>query len=170
MVRGPWIYTLDNNVPVSGTNDTVLVLAWPARFEGPVLATAAETIWYGTGPWEDRQADLRNSSLLAPGSLGSFTPGVWIQGFGDWGDRSDRIDPPAGFVFNLGYHQDTYGLSAGIDAASNVGAGVGLIGVTAGYLHSNVDFNSNMVPNFELRGLDGRCLRHLHPGSVLPER
>jgi outer membrane autotransporter protein len=153
LVRGPWIYTLDNNVPVSGTNDTVLLSSpGPLAFQGPVLAAAAETIWYGAGPWEDRQADLRDSSLLTPGSLGSFTPGVWIQGFGDWADRSDRIDPPAGFVFNLGYHQDTYGLSAGVDAAKDVGAGVGLIGVTAGYLHSNVDFASNMVPDSSFEG------------------
>jgi outer membrane autotransporter protein len=145
LIKGPWLYTLDNNVPFGGTNDTVLVSQpGPAAFEAPVLVTAAQDIWYATAPWQDRQADLRDSSLLAPGSVGSFTPGVWVKAVGDWTDRTDSVDAGGGFVFNLGYHQDTYGLVGGVDAAGKWAAGVGLIGVGVGYLTSNVDFDSHM--------------------------
>ena len=51
--------------------------------------------------------------------MGSFTPGVWIKAVGDWASRTDKIDPPAGFTFNLDYHQDTYGIVGGIDGASH---------------------------------------------------
>ena len=145
LIKGPWLYTLENNVPFGGTNDTVLVSQpGPAAFEAPVLVTAAQDIWYATAPWQDRQADLRDSSLLAPGSVGSFTPGVWIKAVGDWTDRTDSIDAGRGFAFNLGYHQDTYGLVGGVDVANKWANGVGLIGVGVGYLNSNVDFDSHM--------------------------
>ncbi len=143
LVKGPWLYTLENGVPFGGTNDTVLISQpGAAAFEGPVLVTAAQDIWYATAPWQDRQADLRDASLLAPGSAGGFTSGMWVKAVGDWTDRTDSIDP-GGFTFNLGYHQDTYGLVAGADAADRWAAGVGLIGVAAGYLHSDVAFDSH---------------------------
>ena len=133
-----------SNVTVAGQQDTVLVsslAASPAAYELPILATAAQSIWYSTAPWQDRQADLRDSALLAPGDLGGFTPGFWIKAVGDWTSRDDKIDPPAGFLFNLDYTQDTYGVVAGVDGAGHVGSGTGLIGIAAGYLNSTLHFN-----------------------------
>ncbi|HLI64829.1 MAG TPA: hypothetical protein VKU90_00575, partial [Caulobacteraceae bacterium] len=148
LVKGAWLYTLQN-LP----NETVLVSSpGPLAFEGPELGTAAQTIWYAASPWEDRQADLRDSSLLAPGSLGGFTPGVWIKAVGDWAQRSNSVDPPAGFTFNLGYHQDTYEIDAGIDAAGHFGSGVGLLGVAVGWVQSNLDFRSRFLDNARFNG------------------
>ena len=63
LVKGPWLYTIDNNVPVGGTNDTVLVSQpGPLAKEAPILATAAQDVWYATAPWQDRQADLRTQA------------------------------------------------------------------------------------------------------------
>ena len=103
LVKGLWMYEIANNVQVAGQNDTVLVSTpSPLAFEMPVIATVAQNIWYMTAPWQDRQADLRDSALLQPGSLGAgFTPGVWLKAVGDWTDRTDRLDPPAGFLFDL---------------------------------------------------------------------
>ena len=140
LVKGVWLYTLAN----TGQNEVLVSTAGPGAFEAPIIATAAQDIWYATAPWQDRQADLRDSVLLAPGDLGSFTPGVWIKAVGDWTSRTDKIDPPAGFVFDLDYRQDTYGIIAGIDGATHLGGGVGLIGVAGGYLNSQVNFNSHV--------------------------
>jgi len=70
---------------------------------------------------------------------------------GDWADRTDKIDPPAGFIFDLDYHQDTYGVVAGVDGAGRLGAGTGLIGVAAGYLNSTLRFSGfdTFSPTFE---------------------
>src|SRR6185312_17536107 len=115
-------------------------------YEMPILATAAQTIWYASAPWQDRQADLRDSALLAPGALGpNFTPGIWIKAFGDWANRDDKIDPPAGFLFDLSYDQTTYGIVGGVDGAMHWGTGVGLLGVAAGYLHSDLSFNNAVL-------------------------
>jgi outer membrane autotransporter protein len=148
LVKGVWLYTLDNNVPLgvggAGGAGTVLVSqAGPGAFAAPIVATAAQTIWYATAPWQDRQADLRDSALLAPGTLGSFTPGVWIKAVGDFVGRTDKIDP-GGFTFDLDYSQDTFGLIGGIDGASHIGSGVGLIGVAGGYLNSQVNFDNHV--------------------------
>jgi outer membrane autotransporter protein len=154
LIKGPWLYTIDNNVPVGGFNDTVLVSQpGPLAKEAPVLVTAAQDVWYVTAPWQDRQADLRDSALLNPGFVGSFTPGVWIKGVGAWTSRTDHLDP-GGFVFNLGYHQNTYGVVGGVDFANHWEDGVGLIGVAVGYLNSQIDFDSHLglVENARLEG------------------
>ena len=117
-------------MPFGGTNDTVLVSQpGPAAFEAPVLVTAAQDIWYATAPWQDRQADLRNSSLLAPGSVGSFTPGCGSRRWATGPTAPTASMRAGGFAFNLGYHQDTYGLVGGVDGAGKWANGVGLIGV-----------------------------------------
>jgi hypothetical protein len=74
LIKGMWLYTLAN----TGQNEVLVSSAGPGAFEAPIIATAAQDIWYATAPWQDRQADLRDSALLTPGDLGSFTPGVWI--------------------------------------------------------------------------------------------
>ena len=52
LIKGLWMYTLDNNVSVAGQQDTVLVSSpSPAAYELPIAATAAQTIWYATAPW-----------------------------------------------------------------------------------------------------------------------
>ena len=139
LVKGLWLYTLAN----TGQNEVLVSQAGPGAFEAPIVATAAQDIFYATGPWQDRQADLRDSVLLSPGDLGAFTPGFWITAVGDWSSRTDKIDPPAGFTFDLDYRQDTYGIVAGIDGATRIGGGVGLIGVAGGYLSSQVDFDNH---------------------------
>jgi len=140
LVKGLWLYTLAN----TGQNEVLVSQPGPGAFAAPIVATAAQDIWYADGPWQDRQADLRDSSLLTPGSLGTFTPGVWMKASGDWASRTDRIDPPAGFTYDLDYRQDTYDVAGGVDGAGHVGAGTGLIGVAVGYLNSAVDFDSHV--------------------------
>jgi len=129
--------------PAQGAPPAVQAIG-PGGFEAPIVATAAQDIWYATAPWQDRQADLRDSALLSPNDHGGFTPGVWIKAVGDWTSRTDKIDPPAGFTFDLDYRQDTYGVVAGIDGAGRVGGGVGLIGIAGGYLNSQLNFNSHI--------------------------
>ena len=84
LVKGVWLYTLantgQNEVLVSRTQTSAL-RASDHRHGG------AGHLRYATAPWQDRQADLRDSVLLAPGDLGSFTPGVWTQG-------GRRLDQP----------------------------------------------------------------------------
>ena len=140
LLKGVWLYTLAN----TGQNEVLVSSPGPGGFEAPIVATAAQNIWWVTSPWQDRQADLRDSALLAPGDLGSFEPGVWIKAVGDWVNRTDKIDPPAGFTFDLDYQQNTYGVIAGIDGAGRVGGGVGLIGVAGGYLNSQLNFNNHV--------------------------
>ena len=75
LVKGVWLYTLFN----TGQNEILVSSAGPGAFEAPIVATAAQDIWYATAPWQDRQADLRDSALLTPGDLGNFVPGFWLK-------------------------------------------------------------------------------------------
>ena len=140
LVKGVWLYSLAN----TGQSEVLVSQTGPGGFAAPIVATAAQDIWYATSPWQDRQADLRDSALLAPGSPGSFTPGVWLKAVGDWTSRTDKIGAPAGFTFDLDYSQDTYGIVGGVDGATRVGSGVGLVGVAVGYLTSQLNFDSRV--------------------------
>ncbi|MDO8288146.1 MAG: autotransporter domain-containing protein [Parvibaculum sp.] len=120
-------------------------------FELTRLETAAQSVWYSTSPWLDRQADLRDT--LAAG--GSVTPGFWLKALGSWASR-DSTDAfgIAGynFTYDIDYDQNTYGTVAGFDVG---GEGVFgkqdaiLVGLSGGYVSSDVDFNSPTNATFE---------------------
>ncbi|MCE9648538.1 MAG: autotransporter outer membrane beta-barrel domain-containing protein [Parvibaculum sp.] len=120
-------------------------------FELTRLETAAQSIWYSTSPWLDRQADLRDT-LTAGGSV---TPGLWLKAFGGWASR-DTTDAFAvagyNYTYDIDYDQNTYGAVAGFDVG---GEGVFgehdaiLVGLSGGYVDSNVDFNSPTSATFK---------------------
>ena len=120
-------------------------------FELTRLETAAQSVWYSTSPWLDRQADLRDT--LNAGS--SVTPGFWLKAFGGWASR-DTTDAfgVAGynFTYDIDYDQNTYGTVAGLDVGSEGVFGEHdaiLVGLSGGYVESDVDFNSPTGATFK---------------------
>ncbi|MEN6542638.1 hypothetical protein [Parvibaculum sp.] len=112
----------------------------------PTFLTAAQSIWYDTSPWLDRQADLRDQ---LKGGEGSVTPGIWGKALGRWASRDLSQTVSAGgtsITNNVDYDQDTYGFVAGVDTGSSNVLGQGdtlLGGVSAGYVTSDQNFKTS---------------------------
>ena len=99
--------------------------------------TAVNDIWHqSAGVWADRSADLRayyaapqaacdprlitKAPCLAP-APSSIGPGAWARAFGDWSHANGTADETLygkTHSFDVSYHQDTYGVQAGFDFAS----------------------------------------------------
>ncbi len=144
-----WLYTLVNQ-----PNQTILVsVPGPQAYQFTDAITAAQTIWYMDSPWQDRQADLRDNVATTSGGAGGYEPGVWLKAVGDWASRDRTVSPIAGLKYDVGYNQTTYGIMGGIDADHHglVHPGdTGLLGITGGYLSSDLDFkNSPAQGKFE---------------------
>lgn len=105
------------------------------RQELAAVQSSAQTIWYSTSPWSERQADLRVA--LANGQ--SVTPGVWTKGLMGRALRSS--DNGAG-----GYNQKVYGAVAGIDFGKEgmfTANDAAIFGLSIGAIKSDVDFDSS---------------------------
>jgi fibronectin-binding autotransporter adhesin len=138
LVKGLFFYSL-----VQKPTATLLVSALDAHaYDFTYLAGGARQIWYATAPWQDRQADLRDSYTLEKGDNGGFEPGLWMKAVGDWADRKASVTPTPGFTLDTSYLQDTSGLIGGLDAVRHGRTGEALFGVSTGYVSSTMDFDS----------------------------
>lgn len=105
------------------------------RQELAAVQSSAQTIWYSTSPWSERQADLRVA--LANGQ--SVTPGVWTKGL--MGRTLRSSDNGAG-----GYNQKVYGAVAGIDFGKEgmfTANDAAIFGLSIGAIESDVGFDSS---------------------------
>jgi hypothetical protein len=153
--------------------DHVFVLASTpnqAANELPRLVTAVQDVWHqAAGVWADRSADLR-ATLVAPtcdprlitkapcvAPVGAgIGPGVWARAFGDWSHNGGTADeaPPPGLLgkthsYDVSYHQNIYGVQAGIDfAAQRMGYENFVVGLMGGAVESKVDFASGTGVKF----------------------
>ena len=138
LVKGLFFYSL-----VQQPTSTILVSALDAHaYDFTYLTSGAQQIWYATAPWQDRQADLRDSYTLQKGSTGGFEPGLWMKAIGDWADQKASVTPMPGFTFDTSYLQDTSGVIGGLDAVRHGKTDEALIGVSTGYVSSTMDFES----------------------------
>ena len=136
---GLWVYHL---TPV-GTGQIALTSAPDTEvFEFAELSTALRGVWQTTtGTWFDRQADLRDSAGRTNDNYG-----MWMRFTGDWRRRStqgsytDAATTPLTMTYDTSYNQNTWSLIGGVDL---IYTGAWVVGVTGGYVHSQVDFSSS---------------------------
>ncbi|MFZ2468326.1 MAG: hypothetical protein WAW54_08020 [Parvibaculum sedimenti] len=130
----------------NGGEERLISLPGNEASELPTFLTAAQSIWYETSPWLDRQADLRDQ---LKGGEGTVTPGVWGKALGRWTSRdlSQTVSAGGTSITNKAdYDQDTYGFVAGVDTGSSNVLGQGdtlLGGVSAGYVTSDQNFKAS---------------------------
>ncbi len=164
IVKGLFDYDLYLN-----TNKNVWVLASTpndAANELPRLMTAVSDIWHlSAGTWADRSADLRayysgapacdprmvtKAPCLAPASIG---PGAWARVFGDWAHSDGTADETLfgkTHSYDVSYHQDTYGVQAGMDfSAQRMGYENFVFGLMVGAVSSKVNFASGTQAKFD---------------------
>ncbi len=164
IVKGLFDYDLYLN-----TNKNVWVLASTpndAANELPRLITAVSDIWHlSAGTWADRSADLRayysgapacdprmvtKAPCLAPASIG---PGAWARVFGDWAHSDGTADETLfgkTHSYDVSYHQDTYGVQAGMDfSAQRMGYENFVFGLMVGAVSSKVNFASGTQAKFD---------------------
>lgn len=155
-------------------------------FELPSIITAAQDLWHtSAGVWLDRTADLR--SVLAgqctadsayKGSIkdapttctANVTPGVWAKVLGQGTERERSASftlHNRTFDYNIDTKQQTYGVMAGVDFGHQThtpeGRGAWMFGVMAGYVGSNLDFNSTTDVDFQT-GVVGGYMTYLNGG------
>ena len=116
----------------------------------PLVGQAAHDLWrLSTGTWLDRQADLRGG--LDEGVGG----GVWMRVATEFTDRdvTQTVDVAGNpFSFDNTHKQNSYAVTGGLDLiAGGQGDRAWAAGLTAGYAHADLDFES--TPN--LMRLDG---------------
>ncbi len=118
------------------------------------VASGAQNLWYDTAlNWIDKQDNLRkrgNDRQIGDGS--GF--GVWVQGVGAWTKRdASQSVMNSGFNVDTSYHQDTYGILAGVDWTSRSNGNVFQIGVLGGYADSKLTFDASSADNsFHYKG------------------
>jgi outer membrane autotransporter protein len=114
----------------------------------PRIVTASQTLWQrSSGVWFDRSADLRSYFYEGGGSENPLGPGVWVRTFGDFTQTDAQVIThqfSATRIFDVGYDQRSVGVEAGFDfPVAMSDQTVVLLGVTAGYVGSKVDFNDD---------------------------
>ncbi len=124
-------------------------------FEFAAGITGMQDIWYQTaGTLLQRQADLRPiigstqvtpvadfAEPIEPTPVANVTPGAWLKGVGAWIDRDQ--DEDHNVVTDR--DQSVYGIFAGFDFGTDNLHDQGdalLFGLLAGYIHSDLDFDS----------------------------
>ena len=147
--EGVFSYSLGYNASAH----QVLLYAAPnvVAFQLPALGTAAQNLWYETSPWLNRQADLRDQ--LGEDGQGKVSPGIWVKGVANFLRRDATVtymplSGGPGSSQDAWYGQDSYGLVVGGDVATQgvLTSGDTLLGgVMAGYVASNVDFDSTQT-------------------------
>jgi outer membrane autotransporter protein len=157
--KGFVYYGLEERDGPDASREIVLVgLPDVEAYQAASIITGAQEIWHNTTAiYSERHADLRDfimagvnsraerADLPVDGpapttSANNVTPGVWAKGFGGWVQNDGEA---AGF--DTGFDQDIYGMMAGIDTGrESVWSADDAIlgGVFAGYLSSDLDFNT----------------------------
>ncbi len=148
LAKGLFFYALENTA-----NGTALIgLPDKSAYQFTSLATGAQNLWYAMAPWQDRQADLRDSKLPHASGDTDFEPGVWLKMVGDWSTRTRSASPMAPFTFDVGSTQNDYGIIGGVDGAKHSVMTTGdvlLGGASVGYVNSMVDYkNSSTRDNY----------------------
>ena len=154
--------------------------------ELPRIVTGAVNVWDQTAlMWEDRQSELRSLVYEAPapaaalptrkapqdGQAATATDAVWAKVLGSWTNRNGGAtfagDGGRTFDFDLGYHQNIYGILGGLDVAKQGLASANdtiLAGVMGGYVDSTLSFK-NGDDNFRYQGgTVGASLSYLNGG------
>ena len=125
-------------VAFNAATNTFTLSAAPttAAYRPLVYQEGARNLWYKVSDaWQAHMRSLRQEDKARGG--------LWGQLYGATDTRHDAI---ATNVFgqsasqDLSYRQDVYGMQLGADASSFDGKRGGTFGITAGYLHSTVQF------------------------------
>ncbi|MBI3418641.1 MAG: autotransporter domain-containing protein [Proteobacteria bacterium] len=135
----------DYSLTHSSGDDILVSSPSDEGLEVATLVGAAQEIWQSTSPWQDRQADLRDSMATHSHEI---NPGVWAKGVGRWTTRDVSQNVTTGGVTttnNADYDQKTYGGVAGIDGSKELSGNGGriIVGGQGGYVRSDVDFSTN---------------------------
>jgi hypothetical protein len=142
LAKGLFFYALENT-----SAGTVLEgLPDKPAYQFTSLATGSQNLWYAMTPWQDRQADLRDSKLPMASGESEFEPGVWLKAVGDWSQRTRSSSPLTPFTFDTGYDQNDSGIIGGVDVAKHgmmTTGDVGLAGVSFGYVDSELSYNNS---------------------------
>jgi hypothetical protein len=142
LAKGLFFYALQNTA-----NGTALI-SHPDNqaYQFTSLATNAQNLWYAMAPWQDRQADLRDTTLPRASGEQAFEPGVWLKAVGDWSTRTRSASLIAPFTFDLSSTQNDVGIIGGVDAAKHsvmASGDVLLGGASVGYVNSQVDYKNS---------------------------
>ena len=111
-------------------------------YQAPILAGSAQALWRtSTGTWLGRQADLRGG--LEDGIGG----GVWLRATAEFADRDIISSSTAGgqtFDFDNTLTENSYAVMGGVDLATGSGGEQAyVVGLMAGYVHSDVDYEAS---------------------------
>ena len=142
LAKGLFFYALEN----TANGEALVGYADKPAYQFTALATGAQNLWYAMAPWQDRQADLRDSKLPHASGEQDFEPGVWLKAVGDWSTRTRNASPTSPFTFDVGSKQNDYGIIGGVDGAKHSVMTTGdvlLGGVSIGYVNSMVDYKSS---------------------------